>query len=212
MDNISENSLPSPIEQRFAKRFTVDVKDNNSGEFIKVHEGIPRENYAGQGVINVPYEPHIFNADNFELYIGGNRTVDTKNVRVLLMHGTVVDGQWYPLDPKLQDKGITVEDLVKAYEDSSDKTIDALFVCRPPKESRVRIVQVVKVVPFQGTNEKPRIYMKDGDAHGAITINEKTGNVSVTMRADSEDQIEFKDWKNSFSVPEQQGKQEFRIL
>lgn len=72
--------------------------------------------------------------------------------------------------------------------------IDVLFVCNPKGGTKVRLV------PFSEMNEQARIYMKSGDARGGVTINDRTGEVTVQMNTPFEDQVEFRRWKNKGRV------------
>jgi hypothetical protein len=108
---------------------------------------------------------------------------------VLYMHGVFKDGQWRLDNRSFQAKGITIEDIVRDYE-LSGKTADVLFICS--SENNLRF----KVVPFQGEYERPKIHMKNRPAEGKVTIDNKTGEVRVQMRVKSEDDVEFRKWKN----------------
>ena len=181
----------SPIEERFCDQQPPKiVMDKTSNQTFTVHQGVPKETYTGQGIFTVPDTPHVFKADHYTLEVPGKTLIDAGNVNVLLMHGIAKEGRWLPLDPALQQKGLSIEDIVKGYEAQTGEMIEALFVCNPKGRSRVR------TVPFSGLYEAQRIFMKNGDAHGKVTINEDSGEVTVKMRAEYEDEIEFKRWEN----------------
>lgn len=105
------------------------------------------------------------------------------------MHGIFKDGQWMPEDKQLQLKGIKVEDIVRDYE-LSGSPVDVLFVCSNENNS------MVKVIPFQDKYERPKVYMRNKPAQGNVMLDNKTGEVNVQMRVKSEDDVEFKKWKN----------------
>lgn len=184
-----------PTEQRFCDQQAIKIlKDQVAGATFTIHQGLPRETYAGQGIFTVPKIPHVFEADHFELNSPQGTLVDARKVNVLLMHGVAKNGHWLPLDRSLQEKNVSVEQIVRSFEASSGKSVDVLFVCNPKGESRVRIV------PFSDAYDKPRIYMKSGDARGGVTQNEKTGEVTVRMETQSDDQVEYLKWKNKGQV------------
>ncbi len=185
----------SPIERRFCDQQPQKiVMDKTSNQTFAVHKGVPKESYAGQGIFTVPDTPHVFRADHYVLEVPGKTLIDAVNVNVLLMHGIAKDGRWVALDTALQQKGLTIEDMVNGYETQTGEMIEALFVCNSKGGSRVR------AVPFSGLYETPRIFMKNGDAHGIVTINEDSGEVTVKMRAESEGEVEFRHWGNKGRV------------
>jgi len=194
MDNNTELNQPSFVEQKFADKNPKRIlKDKRTGEVFTVHEGLPRESQVEGVFITAPEEPHVFTADTYKLKIGDKTVVNANNVRVIFMHGVLRDGVWYPQDPRLQLKGLTVENIVRSYEDSSNKPVDVLFICNP-NYNRVRISS------FSDPNERPRIYMKQGNAKGPIMLNQETGEITVEMKADDREQVEFENWKNKDRV------------
>ena len=193
MDNPDQREL-SPIEQRFCDQQALKIIKDQAGATFSIHQGLPRETYAGQGIFTVPDTPHVFQADHFELNSPKGHLVEAKGVNVLLMHGVARVGKWFPLNRALQERGISVEQIVNSFEESSGQSIDVLFVCNPKGESRV------KVVPFAGVYQKPRIYMKSGNARGSVNQHYQTGEVTVRMETESEDQAEFLRWKNKGKV------------
>ena len=76
------------------------------------------------------------------------------------MHGFPKGEEWYPFNEKLRAKSVSIEDIVTSYEKSGGESIDALFICNS------KPAEVVKIVPFAGYYDTPRIYMKEGNAHG----------------------------------------------
>ncbi len=188
MDN-QEIQVTPELETKFG--VPLEVTDQTTGRKFTIQRGLPRRNYTS-GMVFVPEAPHVFVADYFEVTAEGERVVEKSGVNVLLMHGTVENGSWVPKDPTLKD--IPVENIVEAYENASGETIDALFVCNPKNGSRVR------VIPFSGKYDKPRIFMRRGMAEGSITLNTQSGEVNVQMKAPKKEDIEYQRWLNKGRV------------
>ena len=188
MDNQEVQSIPE-LESKFG--VPIEVTDQVSGKHFTVHRGLPKRNYTS-GMVFVPEAPHVFMADHFEVTAEGKKIVERNGVNVLLMHGTVESGRWVPKDPTLRD--VPVENIVNSYESATGETIDALFVCNPKNGSHVR------VIPFLGKYDKPRIFMKRGMAEGSITLNTQSGKVSVRMRSPQKEDVEYQRWLNKGRV------------
>lgn len=86
-----------------------------------------------EGVVQVPYEPHIFPVSIARIYLEGSsgtpETLDLEGVTVLMMHG---ETRWGEVFPKYFESGIgghRVVDIIKAYERQTGKHVDVLAVC-----------------------------------------------------------------------------------
>ena len=192
--DIGVDQKVSSIEERFATPKI--VKNARTGQTYSVGIGLPKETYTKEvNLFSPPSQPHFFQADHFQLVKESEGTtrdetlVDRNKVNILYMHGVFRDGYWQPEDSGLQEKGITIEDIVRDHE-ASGNLVDVLFVCSNENNSRIT------VLPFQGAYEKPKIHMQNKPAQGSVMVNSKTGEVEVQMRVKSQNDVEFTKWKN----------------
>ncbi len=191
MDNPEHQEL-TPTEKRLCDRKPKKIVKTRSGQRFTTHLGAPGETYL-EGMIFVSDVPHVFLADHFVLNAPGQTLIEATNVNVLMMHGINSGGRWHPKSQELQQKGITVEDIVNGLVESG-QAIDVLFVCNPESSSGVR------VNPFSEKYRTPMIYMTKGDSEGSASLNETTGEITLRMNVNSPNDIEYRKWKNKGRV------------
>lgn len=193
MSDIVIDQEVSRVEEKLATPRI--VKNGRTGQSYSVGIGLPKEQFIREANLAYPpSKPHFFQADNFQLVKEGvterdETLIDRNNVNVLYMHGIFKDGQWMPEDKELQQKGITIEDIIRDHE-VTGIPVDVLFVCARGNNLRVM------VIPFQNKYERPKVYMKKELARGNVMLDNKTGEVRVQMRVKSENDVEFEGWKN----------------
>jgi hypothetical protein len=165
------------------------------GDPYTIYEGlngvpcIDRRQEGGKISYEAPEGPHVFTADGLYVYDkAGNTILSLGQARVLYLHGFVHNGQWLPVDHKLQQQGVTVEDIVKNYE-SHGSFIDVLFVCRHGANLAGASVGDGDLL---GNKIRP-LY---GGANGNVI--ESNGAVTVNLCGD----IDIKGWENHKKVEE----------
>lgn len=171
------------FEQKFCDNNTSKKLKLASGELITIHSGLPRENFAGMGVVTVPKEPHVFDVDTFEIASPEQKFLEAQNVRVMYLHGQTNSGRW------VSEAGYSIPDMVKTYEEETGERIDAILVCNPESDSKV------KIIPFSDNQEKARIYQKYGNAQVGVQIKDN-GEVNAWLWAVNGEDIEYLSWKN----------------
>lgn len=162
------------------------------GEPYDVHLGLPHDAVVGAyGACKQywpPYEPHVFVSDRFILRDDpdvNNLLVDESGLRTLYMHGRWNGKAWVPSSPTLEERGVTVPDLLTSFERVAGSLIDVVWVCQYDEGGETHKLET--------DNGRPYIYAASGYAHGAVKL--QRGKVEVSLFQGYEGaKIEYEDW------------------
>lgn len=165
-----------------------------TGETYDIHLGLPAEPsvgaYGAHKQYWPPYEPHVFTSDRFILrdeHDPNNLLVDKAGLRVLYMHGRWNGLAWVPSDHTLEQKGVTVPDILTSFESKTGWIVDVVWVCQFDTEGGQH--------KLSDTSSHPYIYPSSGYAHGAVTLERGQIEVSLYQGYEGYTKVEYEEWQ-----------------
>jgi len=163
-----------------------------TGQRYAVRLGLPEATVGAYGAVKQyepPYEPHVFTSDRFILRSEADPNhllVDESGLHILHMHGRWNGKAWVPADWRLEQKGVTIPDLLASFERTTGTSVDVVWTCQADAEYAPHKLEVATGHPY--------IYPLSGYAQGIVGLERGLLTVSLNEAPDMHSQVEYQEW------------------